>query len=69
MRKPLDSDSTSKYKVSYSYLITGGDAKLLKNRHNIGTSYLAKFQKRAVTNLKNYSTKINENVRKPKRGQ
>ena len=35
----------------------------------IGTSYLAKFQKRAVTNLKNYSTKNDENLRKPKGGQ
>ena len=32
-------------------------------------SYLAKFPKRAVTNLKNYSTKNDENLRKPKRGQ
>ena len=31
----------------------------------IGTSYLPKFQKRAVTNLKNYSTKNDENLRKP----
>ena len=35
----------------------------------IGTSYLPKFQKRAVTNLKNYSTKKDENLRKPKEGQ
>ena len=35
----------------------------------IGTSYLAKFQKRAVKNLKNYSTKNDENLRKPKGGQ
>ena len=35
----------------------------------IGTSYLPKFQKRAVTNLKNYSTKNDENLRKPKGGQ
>ena len=28
----------------------------------IGTSYLAKFQKRAVTNLNNYSTKNDENL-------
>ena len=35
----------------------------------IGTSYLAKFQKRAVTILKNYLTKNDENLRKPKEGQ
>ena len=35
----------------------------------IGTSYLAQFQKRAVTNLKNYLTKNYENLRKPKEGQ
>ena len=35
----------------------------------IGTSYLAKFPKGAVTNLKNYSTKNDENLRKPKGGQ
>ena len=35
----------------------------------IGTSYLPQFQKRDVTNLKNYSTKNNENLRKPKAGQ
>ena len=34
----------------------------------IGTSYLPKFQKRAVTNLRNYSTKNDENSRKPKEG-
>ena len=33
-------------------------------KNSIGTSYLAKFQKRAVTNLKNYSTKNDENLRK-----
>ena len=35
----------------------------------IGTSYLAQFPKRAVTNLKNYSTKNYENLQKPKAGQ
>ena len=35
----------------------------------IGTSYLGKLQKRAVTNLKNYSTKNDENLQKPKGGQ
>ena len=35
----------------------------------IGTSYLGKLQKRAVTNLKNYSTKTYEDLRNPKRGQ
>ena len=35
-------------------------------RKYVGTSYLPQFQKRAVTNLKNYSTKNNENLRKPK---
>ena len=35
----------------------------------IRTSYLAKFQERAITNLKNYSTKNDENLRKPKGGQ
>ena len=39
-------------------------ARILK----IGTSYLVQFQKRAVTNLKNYSTKNNENLEKPKAG-
>ena len=34
-----------------------------------GTSYLAKFQKRAVTNLNNYSMKNYENLRKSKAGQ
>ena len=35
----------------------------------IGNSYLAKFQKRAVPNLKNYSTKNDENLQKLKAGQ
>ena len=35
----------------------------------IGTSYLPKFQKRAVTNPKNYLTKNDENLQKPKGGQ
>ena len=35
----------------------------------IGTSYHPKFQKRAATNLKNYSTKNTENLGKPKAGQ
>ena len=35
----------------------------------IGTSYLPKFQKRAVTNIKKYLTKNGENLRKPKGGQ
>ena len=35
----------------------------------IGTSYPPKFQKRAVTNLKNYSTKNDEKLRKPKKAQ
>ena len=35
----------------------------------IGTSYLVKFQKRAVTNLKNYLTKNYEKLRKSKGGQ
>ena len=34
----------------------------------IGTSYLTKFQKRSVRNLKNYSTNNDENLRKPIRG-
>ena len=38
-------------------------------RNAIGTSYLAQFQKRAVTDLKNYSTKNDENLQKPKEGQ
>ena len=41
----------------------------LKNKALIGTSYLPKFKKRAVTNLKNYFTKNDENLRKPKGGQ
>ena len=40
-----------------------------KTDGRIGTSYLAQFQKRAVTNLKNYSTKNYENLQKPKAGQ
>ena len=36
---------------------------------SIGTFYLAKFKKRAVTNLKNYSTKNYENLLKPIGGQ
>ena len=35
----------------------------------IGTSYLPKFQKRAVTNLKNNWTKNYENLQKFKEGQ
>ena len=40
-------------------------AGLLVDANPIGTSYLAKFQKRAVTNLKNYLTKNDENLWKP----
>ena len=47
------------------YIFTSRIIKLLR----IGTSYLAKFQKRAVTHLKNYSTKNDGNLRKPKKGQ
>ena len=39
------------------------------SKPNIGTSYLPQFQKRSVTNLKNYSTENDENFRKPKEGQ
>ena len=35
----------------------------------IGTSYLTKFQKRSVRNLKNYSTNNDENLRKPEEEQ
>ena len=35
---------------------------------SLGTSYNPKFQKRAITNLKNYSMKNDENLRKPKKG-
>ena len=47
----------------------GADSVLFRKIAFIGTSYLPKFQKRAVTNLKNYSTKNDENLRKPKEGQ
>ena len=39
------------------------------NARNQQISYLVQFQKRAVTNLKKYLTKSNENLRKPKAGQ
>ena len=44
------------------------DTPLFSGLSPIGTSYLPKFQKRAVTNLKNYLTKSDENLRKPKVG-
>ena len=49
-----------------SSTISPKDAKIVKNSHSydfynlatsIGTSYLPQLKKRAVTNLKNYSTK------------
>ena len=49
--------------------IIQGECSVRFTRFAIGTSYLAQFQKRAVTNLKNYWTKNDENLRKPKTGQ
>ena len=37
--------------------------------YSIGTSYLPRFSKRAVKNLKNYLTKNDEKLRKPEEGQ